>query len=171
VLFEPRRPDLEANGGYVQALGGDYRRAEGQAAVNVPLIDGTLAFRIAGQIGSREGYTQDVNTGVEYDNRHFAAARIGVLFRPSDAFENYFLANYVGFDEHGPGTILDAANPANPFVGAAILGYLDAQNARGIRETALSVRELDQETDWSLINKTSRPWRRRNAPEHREFLA
>jgi len=31
-----------------------------------------------------------VNTGVEYDNRHFQAARIGILFQPTNAIENYF---------------------------------------------------------------------------------
>ena len=154
VLFEPRRPDLHGTAGYVQVLAGDYRRAEGQAAVNVPFIDGTLGVRVAGQIGSREGYTQDVNTGVECDNRHFQAARIGVLLQPSERLENYFLANYLGFDEHGPGSILDAGNPANPFVGPTILNYVAAQQARGIRATALSVNELDQESYSTLINKT-----------------
>jgi iron complex outermembrane recepter protein len=154
VLFEPRRPDLQGIEGYGQVLGGDYRRAEGQGAINIPLIDGTLAIRIAGQIGSREGYTRDVNTGEEYDNRHFQAARVGVLFQPSEQLENYFIANYVAFNEHGPGTILDAANPNNPFIGTGILAYLNSQNARGIRETALSVHELDQETYYNLINKT-----------------
>src|SRR5204862_7106401 len=154
LLSSPRRPDLHGTAGYVQVLTGDYRRAEGQAAVNVPFIDGTLGVRVAGQIGSREGYTQDVNTGVECDNRHFQAPRIGVLLQPSERLENYFLANYVGFDEHGPGSILDAGNPANPFVGPTILNYVAAQQARGIRATALSVNELDQESYSTLINKT-----------------
>jgi iron complex outermembrane receptor protein len=153
VLFEPQAPDFNGVHGYVQALGGDYRRAETQAAVNLPLIGNVLAMRLAGQVGSREGYTRDVNTGVDYDNRHFRSARGELLFRPSDHFEDYFIGSYVNFDEHGPGAILDAANPANPFVGAGILSYLSAQDARGVRATALSVRELDQETDYSFINR------------------
>lgn len=153
VLFEPQAPDFSGVNGYVQALGGDYRRAETQAAINLPLIGNVLAVRVAGQVGSREGYTRDVNTGVDYDNRHFRAARAELLFRPSDFLEDYFIGSYVNFNEHGPGAILDAANPANPFVGAGILSYLNAQDARGVRATALSVRELDQETDYSFINK------------------
>lgn len=154
VLFDPIQPDTRAIGGYAQVLGGSYRRAEGQAAVNLPLIDGTLAIRVAGQIGSREGYTHDVNTGAEYDNRHFQAARLGVLYQPSEHFENYFIANYVRFDEHGPGSILVAGNPANPFVGAGILNFVAQQQARGVRATALSVDELDQGSNSTLINKT-----------------
>lgn len=155
VLFEPRAPDFKGVHGYVQVLGGDYRRAETQAAINLPLIGSVLALRLAGQVGSREGYTRDVNTGVDYDNRHFRSTRAELLFRPSDALEDYLIGSYVGFDEHGPGAILDAANPANPFVGAGILAYLDAQTARGVRATALSVRELDQESDYSVINKVT----------------
>jgi iron complex outermembrane receptor protein len=95
VLFEPRRPDLTKPTGYGEMLIGDYRRAQGEGAVNFPVIDGKLAVRVAGQAESREGYTRDVNTGVRYDNRHFQAARIGILFEPNDIFENYFIGNYV----------------------------------------------------------------------------
>ena len=154
VLFEPRRPNLGASEGYVELLGGDYRRGEAQGAVNVPVVDGTLAIRVAGQMGSREGYTRDVNNGVQYDNRHFRAARVSVLYRPSDALENYLIASYVDFNEHGPGSILIAANPHNPFLGAGILTYLDSQTTRGPRATALSVRELDENKYYGLINKT-----------------
>jgi iron complex outermembrane recepter protein len=154
VLFEPRRPDLRAADGYAQLLGGDYRRAEVQGAVNIPVVEGTLAVRVAGQMGSREGYTRDVNTGLDYDNRHFRAARVGILFQPSDVLQNYSIVSYVAFNQHGPGSILAAANPSNPFIGAGILDYLDAQAARGERATALSVREIDDNEYYSVINKT-----------------
>jgi iron complex outermembrane recepter protein len=155
VLFEPQRPDLQNVQGYGQLLAGDYDRAQEEGAINIPVIDGKLAIRIAGQIESREGYTRDVNTGVEYDNRHYQAARIGVLFRPNDVVENYFIGNYVAINEHGPGTVLIAANPAVAADGAAILNYLAAQQARGVRATALDTPELDQGVFFNLINKTS----------------
>ena len=155
ILFEPRRPNLKSLEGYGQAVKGDFSRYETQAAINAPLINGKLAIRVAGQLGSRAGYTDDVNTGVDYNNRHFQAARVGILFQPTNALENYFLGNYVAFNEHGPGTILAAANPANPFLGASILDYVSAQQSRGIRGTALGVKELDQGIFYNLINKTA----------------
>jgi len=155
VLFEPQHPDLERFTGYGQLLAGDYGRAQGEAAVNIPVIDGKLAIRIAGQTESREGYTRDVNTGVEYDNRHFQAARIGILFQPNDAVEDYFIGNYLAVNEHGPGAELIAANPAVSAAGASILNYLAAQQARGVRSTALDTPELDQGIFFNLINKTS----------------
>src|SRR5258708_38829392 len=121
------------------------------------VIDGELAVRIAGQLASREGYTRDVNTGVEYDNRHFQAARIGILFQPTNAIENYFIGNYLAFNEHGPGTSVIAGNPNNPFIGTGILDYVTAQQARATRRTALTVTELDQGVFSTLINKTSSP--------------
>jgi len=132
ILFEPRRPSLETFEGYGQLLAGDYARSEAQGAINIPVIDSELAVRIAGQLASREGYTRDVNTGVEYDNRHFQAARIGILFRPTNAIENYFIGNYLAFNEHGPGTSLIAGNPNNPFIGTGILDYVTAEEARGV---------------------------------------
>jgi iron complex outermembrane receptor protein len=155
VLFEPRRPDLQNVQGYGQLLAGDYNRAQGEAAINLPVIDGKLAIRVAGQMESREGYTTDADSGVKYDNRHFQSARIGILFQPNDAFENYFIGNYVDINEHGPGAELIAANPAAAADGAAILNYLVAQQARGVRATALDTPELDQGIFFNLINKTS----------------
>ena len=155
VLFEPQRPDLDKVTGYGQLLAGDYGRAQGEGAISIPLIDGKLAIRIAGQMESREGYTRDVNSGVEYDNRHFQAARIGILFQPNDAVQDYFIANYLAVNEHGPGAELVAANPATSAAGASILNYLAAQQARGVRSTALDTPELDQGIFFNLINKTS----------------
>jgi iron complex outermembrane recepter protein len=155
VLFEPQRPDLGKVTGYGQLLAGNYDRVQGEGAINLPVIDGKLAIRIAGQVESREGYTRDVNTGVDYDNRHYQAARIGILFQPNDAFENYFIGNYLAVKEHGPGAELIAANPAASAAGAAILDYVAAQQARGVRATALDTPELDQGIFFNLINKTS----------------
>jgi iron complex outermembrane receptor protein len=155
VLFEPQRPDLGKVTGYGQLLAGDYGRVQSEGAINLPLIDGKLAIRIAGEMESREGYTRDVNTGVEYDNRHFQAARIGILFQPTDAVEDYFIGNYLAVKEHGPGAELIAANPAVSAAGASILTYLAAQQARGVRATALDTPELDQGIFYNLINKTS----------------
>ena len=155
VLFEPQRPDLDKVGGYAQLLAGNYARVQTEGAINLPVIDGKLAIRIAGQMESREGYTRDVNTGVDYDNRHYQAARIGILFEPNDAFENYFIGNYLAVKEHGPGAELIAANPAASAAGASILNYLAAQQARGVRATALDTPELDQGIFFNLIDKTS----------------
>ena len=155
VLFEPQRPDLDKVGGYAQLLAGNYDRVQTEGAINLPVIDGKLAIRIAGQMESREGYTRDVNTGIDYDNRHYQAARIGILFEPNDAFENYFIGNYLAVKEHGPGAELIAANPAASAAGVSILNYLAAQQARGVRATALDTPELDQGIFFNLIDKTS----------------
>ena len=151
ILFEPVRPTYTVNG-YGQVTVGDYDRVEAQGAVNIPLIDDKLAIRVAGQKGGRAGYTTDVVSGIDYDNRNFEAARIGLLFQPDGQFENYFLANYVTYKEHGPGEILIAANPA---INPALLPYLAAQRSRGVRATQLDVHELNQGKFQNLINKSA----------------
>jgi iron complex outermembrane receptor protein len=153
ILFEPTRPSYRLTG-YGQALAGSDGRTEVQAALNTPLVADTLAVRIAAQAGGRDGYTKDAFTGADYDNRRFKAARLGVLYQPSATIENYFLLNYVDYKEHGPGNQVIAVNPS---IRPDLLPYLDQQRARGVRQTALSMQELNQGRFQNLINKTS--WR------------
>ncbi len=151
ILFEPVKPTYETTG-YAQVIGGKYRRREVQGAVSLPIVPDRLAIRLAGQIGRREGYTKDVRTGRDYDDRGFEAARLGVLFEPFDGLENYFLANYVAYRDHGSGNILIAANTAiNPALGPV----LAAQRARGVRATELGVDQRNQGRFLNLINRTS----------------
>lgn len=150
ILFEPRLPTRTLEG-YVSATGGDYGRRELQAAINVPLSD-SLSIRVAAQGGHRDGYTRDVVQNVDYQERDFGAARVGILFEPAERFSNYFLANYVEYEETGSGNILLFANPAN----AALADALQAQRELGVRRTQHSVSgELDEGRFLNLINRTS----------------
>jgi len=151
ILFEPRRPSFDLSG-YGQITLGDYSRREIQAALNVPIVDDKVAIRVAGQLGRRDGYVTDVATDRDYDNRHFNAVRLGILLKPSDKFENYFLANYVDYKENGPGNVLLAINP---LLQPGLMPILAEQQARGIRRVELSVHELNQGRFLNLINKTS----------------
>jgi iron complex outermembrane receptor protein len=150
ILFEPHMPDGEF-GGYLSATAGDFGRNEFQGAINTPVGD-SLTIRVAGQIGHRDGFTRDVVQNRDYQERDFEAARIGILFRPGERFENYFLTNYVSYDESGSGNILLDANPANP----ALADALAAQQALGIRRTQHSVAgEFDDGRFLTLINRTA----------------
>jgi len=150
ILFEPRMPQDEF-AGYLSATAGDFGRSEFQGAINTPVGD-SLAIRVAGQIGHRDGFTRDVVQNRDYQERDFEAARVGILFKPGDRFENYFLTNYVSYDETGSGNILLDVNPANPGLADA----LTAQRALGIRQTQHSVTgEFDDGRFLTLINRTS----------------
>ena len=82
ILYEPVRPSSEF-AGYARITAGDYGRLDGEAAINFPVMSDRLMVRIAGQKQTRDGFTEDVVKGIDYDNRDNYSTRIGVLFRPS----------------------------------------------------------------------------------------
>ncbi len=100
IAIEPKRPTNEFEG-YIKGTLGDYNDRELEGAINVPIIADKLLVRVAGQLQTRDGYTKDAVTGKDYDNRNYYSWRVGVTFRPSDDFENYFL--YTGYWQHSNG--------------------------------------------------------------------
>lgn len=60
-----RRPDLNEFGGFVNASYGNYDSINLQGAVNVPLVQDTLAARLTGAYSKRDGFVRVVNQGGE----------------------------------------------------------------------------------------------------------
>lgn len=156
VLVEPMHPTNEL-GGYAQAQFGNLADKEFEAAVNIPVIDDKLLVRAAGTYQDRDGFTKDLTSGRDLDNRHKVSGRIGVTWRPTDTIENYFLGYYLYSRDNGTGTVIDGVNPItlnaifSPIGGCAGLGspdcfqsVVDAQNARGPRRVALSTTPYDR---------------------------
>ena len=56
-----KRPDLNEFGGFVNATYGNYDNIGLQGAVNVPLIEDTLAARLTGAYRKRDGYVRVIN--------------------------------------------------------------------------------------------------------------
>lgn len=154
ILFEPQRPTNDFEG-YVMGTVGSYGRLDIEGAVNVPIVDDKLLFRIGGQTLNREGFTKDVVSGRDYDNRNAWSARASLLFRPSDRFENYTIAQFSGSNENGPGIVLIDANANHPFFGAILTQLLAEQKARGIRDVALSAISRDRTRQLGVINRTT----------------
>ena len=152
VLFEPKRPEGEFSG-YLSSSIGRYERLDVEGVINVPIVDDKLLMRAAFQSQRRDGFTRDVNTGVDYDNRDNWTARLSVLFTPNDWFENLLIGRAFEFEEDGPGMVLLASNPQGPFA-AQIAPFLAEQQARGIRHTALGVREDDSGEAYGVVNRT-----------------
>ena len=154
VLLEPVHPKLGVTEGYVDVTLGSYNRRAVQGAVNIPLIDDVLAIRFAGQMDKRDGYVTDVNTGRDYLNRNNYSLRFGIQFNPTDTINSYTSVSYLDVNEHGGGSILLAVNPKGTYA-ALLQPYLAAQQARGVRETALSVPTRDVLKNLLILNNTS----------------
>jgi iron complex outermembrane receptor protein len=110
ISLQPKRPTNNFEG-YVQTTFGNYDDYENEFAVNVPIVEDKLMVRVSGQMQKRDGYTKDLSSGQYLDDRDYYAWRIGVIFRPTDDFENYFLYDGYWQDSNGGSNVLTRVNP------------------------------------------------------------
>ena len=161
ILFEPARP-VDASEGYVRAEFGNYNDRRIEGAINVPMADGKVLLRVAGDLGQRDGYTKDVGpnfSGRDYDNLDYDSFRVGLTLRPFEGFENYTLLRYYESDNNGPGTVLSAINPAfTPLIGLffpEVNNLVPEQEARGPRKVSYDIDEFSKTEYWQVINQTT----------------
>ena len=157
VLVEPAKPKNQFDG-YVQGQLGNYHDREFEAMVNVPVVEDKLLLRVAGRYAKRDGYTQEINTNRDLDNRDYWTLRAGLTWRPTETIENYLLVTNVKVDQNGTGTVFagfnSAINPATGnfqgsnarFYGIPLLTQVLAeQQARGPRKTELTIVPLEEQ--------------------------
>ena len=151
VLFEPQRP-TDRFEGYGQIQYGNYDSIEVRGALNVPIVEDTLLLRVAGMYQKRDGFTHEITTDTDLDNRNRYSFRAGLTWRPAPGIENYLLATVGRVQEHGTGTVLNAVPAgANPQNGVPYSDYLEAQIDRGIRSVALSPLLFSERTRYFSI--------------------
>ncbi len=75
---------------------GNYNHQKISAIINLPLTD-NLAIRLAGLDLTRDGYTENINTGTNIDGRDQYAVRGSIRWTPGDATTIDFMYSY--FDE------------------------------------------------------------------------
>jgi iron complex outermembrane recepter protein len=110
VLFTPVKPTQEFDG-YLKVTGGNYNDREVEGAVNLPLVENTLAVRVSGDFARRDGFTRNVLTGQELDNRNFGALRVSVLWTPIEGLENTLIVDGRNINQNGSSAILRGVNP------------------------------------------------------------
>ncbi len=171
VLFEPKRPTNNYEG-YVQLTLGDYNREGVEAAVNIPIIQDELLVRIAGSKETRDGFTKDIGTHQDHDNRDYWSGRIGVTWRPTDDFDNYLVYDSLYSHTNGTGIVAQAANPnrncklgldqdnkcllqgsfARTFGVPTVERLIALQNRLGPRTIDTSVPGLDKTYSWGITD-------------------
>lgn len=117
LLLEPHKPEdrfsvsLRAGAVSLEGRGGESLSGETyEAVLNVPLVSDTLLARVGGKVSKRDGFTEDVVSGKDYDDESYLVARLGLLWRPTGRIENYLMANYSDSDSHGTGTVIERIN-------------------------------------------------------------
>ena len=104
VLFTPTKPknDLE---GYIQGRYGNYNDRELEGAVNVPVVDDKLTIRVSGALARRDGFTTNVGTGQELDDRDYDSYRVQIDMHPTDDIDNLFVVDGRMVNQNGTSSI------------------------------------------------------------------
>jgi iron complex outermembrane receptor protein len=154
VLVYTTQPNYKF-GGYAQTQLGDYGDAEFQGAINLPIIDQKLAVRLATDIERRDGYTNNVATGRNLDDKHSNALRLSVLMQPTDALKNVIVIDYVKYAINGIGEFpIEYRGPDSQFPGlAAVIAAQAALGNRTVATTDFNPHLWD--TFWGASNTTS----------------
>ena len=93
VLYSTPEPGDEF-GGYAILRGGSREFIQAQAAIDLPLVEDTLAIRLAFDITNGNGYVTNLNTGNTLGDKDSNSGRITVLLTPGDAFRNTTVFQY-----------------------------------------------------------------------------
>jgi iron complex outermembrane recepter protein len=93
-----RKPTKEFEGN-LELEAGNYGAVKAKGVVNVPLGD-TVAMRFAGISFQRDGYTDNLFTGNDIDDRDQWSARGALRFTPSDAADITLMVNHYKEDSH-----------------------------------------------------------------------
>jgi len=93
-----RKPEKEFEGN-VELEAGNYSALKAKGVVNIPLGE-TVAARFAGITFTRDGYTDNLATGNDIDDRDQWSARGALRFTPNDATDVTLMVNYYKEDSH-----------------------------------------------------------------------
>jgi iron complex outermembrane recepter protein len=121
LVLEPAKPkdDFSAR---IQGEAGNYNDRGYEFVVNTPVYSDRVLLRVGGQKMERDGYTEDVATGADYDNRNYWTGRLGLTLRVSDNIENILMAYRTIRDENGTGNVIDGIDPDG--INGSVLGFL-----------------------------------------------
>jgi iron complex outermembrane recepter protein len=128
LLLEPQRPreefsaSLQAGAVTLPGPDGDVWGRNYSAVFNLPLMGDTLLARVGGQYYQRDGFTTDVETGKDYDNKKYWVSRLGLLWRPADGIENYLMGQYSDASDNGTSVVIERINREglNRVIGGAL---------------------------------------------------
>ena len=93
VLYSTPMPGKEF-GGFLIVRGAERNYGQVQGALDLPLMPGTLAVRLAFDITRGDGYVTNVYTGNTLGDKDSRSGRATILFTPTDAIKNVTVLQY-----------------------------------------------------------------------------
>lgn len=97
ISIVTRKPQFETQGS-IEATAGNFNAFRMKGDVTGPLSD-TVAYSLAGNINTRDGYADDIATGEETNERNRWGVRGELLFTPSETLELRLIGDYDKIDE------------------------------------------------------------------------
>jgi iron complex outermembrane receptor protein len=144
LVFTSAKPDASGFSAKGTVTLGNLNAQVYEGMVNLPILSDKLAVRAAVRQSTRDGYTTDLITGEEYNDRDVTNGRLKVLFAPTDDLELILSAEVYDEDMNGPGygtifatglsgAFLGGFSPVPPVgpIAVAVPGYTGVVNASG----------------------------------------
>lgn len=107
-------------GGYLDAIGGAYGRADIQGVLNVPLGD-SFAVRVSGASTARSGFVDDVLNGTKRGADRTHEGRLQARWTPTDRLTIDLKGEVIAERTNGRAVTVAGVNPNAQFVGLAQL--------------------------------------------------
>lgn len=143
ITLTSHKPDLEAIGGYASGSAGDQGTYNAQGAVNVPLVENTLALRVAGVYDEDEGNrVESVNSGEETD-RETESWRAALRWAVTDAIDATLTHQWLESDR----TLLtEVEGPGLGYNGPAI----GDRQGKSVMEASTGGTQKSRITNWAV---------------------
>ncbi|MEL6693171.1 MAG: TonB-dependent receptor plug domain-containing protein, partial [Pseudomonadota bacterium] len=116
ISIVTRKPQFETQGS-VEATLGNFNAFRGKADITGPISE-NVAFSLAGNVNTRDGYAEDIATGEKTNERNRWGIRGELLFAPSETLELRLIGDYDEIDEVCcvAGNLVNG--PTGPIIGA-----------------------------------------------------
>ncbi len=101
VLLSTNDPDFEGISGSVGAILGSFERRAFRGVLNLPLLTDTLAFRVAGETLSTDGFAFDETNDRDIATEVHDLLRAKLLYRPFDGLTFLLAGQYIDLDQLG----------------------------------------------------------------------
>lgn len=95
ITVTSRRPDMNEVGGFVQTSATTESALNASGAVNVPVVPGVLAVRVAGVVDSNQNNHVHSLTGGINPYMDTQSGRLSIAFKPSDSFDAQVMYQYL----------------------------------------------------------------------------
>lgn len=109
VLVNTQEPTYDLSG-YVQGIYGRYDHKELEGALNIPIVDGKVALRVAGQIRRQDPRIHAIDSGPGFDDIHQDSFRVSLLLEPTDWIKSLTIYEYSKANELAGGLNLIRQN-------------------------------------------------------------